>query len=88
MLEGDENLLIQIRTVISELVFDLKSLPESSFGKGALPMFRNCVIKLNGFEMEIETVERESILDVLYQLGELVGLSRSSEFLEKWRGDW
>ncbi|AMB86294.1 hypothetical protein AWM79_13670 [Pseudomonas agarici] len=88
LLDGDEEVLKRIRPVISELVRNLEALPCSSFGKGALPMFKRCIVRLNSFEEDIETVERESLLDVIYRLGELVGLTRESEFAEEWRGDW
>lgn len=87
-LEGSEELLSLVRPVMSELVSSLISLPRSSSGKGALPMFKNCIVKLNDFEEDIETVERESLLEAIYRLGELVGLPRDSEFAEEWRGDW
>lgn len=87
-LDGDEEFLDKVRPVMFELVLNLEALPYSSFGKGALPMFKRCIVRLNSFEEDIETVERESLLDVIYRLGELVGLTRASEFAEAWRGDW
>lgn len=88
LLDGDEEFLDKVRPVMFELVRNLEALPCSSFGKGALPMFKRCIVRLNSFEEDIETVERESLLDVIYRLGELVGLTRDSEFAEAWRGDW
>ncbi|MNG98804.1 hypothetical protein D3C79_579580 [compost metagenome] len=38
--------------------------------------------------VSIETIERDSLLDVLYRLGELVEIPRESFYLEAWRGDW
>ncbi|SHM65676.1 hypothetical protein SAMN05216593_102195 [Pseudomonas asturiensis] len=57
-------------------------------GDRALPLFEGAMLHINQFEDGIETVERESLMEVLYQLGEKVGLSRDTEFLERWRGDW
>lgn len=87
-LEGSEELLVLVRPVMFELVSNLINLPRSSLAEGALPMFKNCIVELNKFEGYIETVERESLLNVIYLLGELVGLPRGSEFAEEWRGDW
>jgi hypothetical protein len=51
-------------------------------------LFETALLQIKQFEDEIETVERESLMEVLYQLGERIGLSRDTEFLEQWRGDW
>lgn len=87
-LEGEVDLLEKVRPVMEALVQDLAQLPPSSYGEGALPAFQRCIEHLNRYEDYIETVERESFLDVIYRLGELVGLSVSSQFAEEWRGDW
>ncbi|WP_268796884.1 hypothetical protein [Pseudomonas huanghezhanensis] len=87
-LDGHEEFLEKVKPVMSDLVRNLENLPFTSLGKGTLPVFKNCIISINRFEEYIETVERESLLEVLYGLGEVVGLSRESEFAEEWRGDW
>lgn len=87
-LEGNEELLEKVKPAFQELVRDLSDLPAPSPGLSVLPLFKRCIFKINDFEEEIETVERDSLLDVIYRLGELVGLSRESEFAEEWRGDW
>lgn len=87
-LEGREDVMKKLRPVMHDLVSNLLAIPEPNFGKSTLPIFRSCVISINRFEEDIETVERESLLEVIYRLGELVGLPRNSEFAEKWRGDW
>ena len=63
-------------------------LPEKASKPKILECFKKCILSINDFEDEIETVERESILEILYTLGEIVGLDPESEFAEAWRGDW
>lgn len=87
-LEGDEEYLSELRPIINELVVGLIGVPRSQYGRSVLPLFRRCVLSINALGLSIETVERDSLLDVLYRLGEIVGLSRKSLYLEEWRGDW
>lgn len=87
-LEGEEEFLAKVKPVFQEIVTNLSVLPVPSAGLSVLPLFKSCILKINDFEEEIETVERDSLLDVIYRLGELVGLPRESEFAEEWRGDW
>lgn len=88
LLEGDEELLAKIYPVVSALYVEVLKLQGADAAERALPLFEKAVLHINQFEDEIETVERESLMEVLYQLGERVGLSRDTEFLEQWRGDW
>ncbi|MCD5987938.1 hypothetical protein KDX30_08490 [Pseudomonas sp. CDFA 553] len=88
LLEGYEELLAKIYPVVSALYAEVLKLQGADAADRALPLFKNAVLHINQFEDEIETVERESLMEVLYQLGERVGLSRDTEFLEQWRGDW
>lgn len=88
LLEGDEELLAKIYPVVSALYAEVLKLQGADAADRALPLFEKAVLHINQFEDEIETVERESLMEVLYQLGERVGLSRDTEFLEQWRGDW
>ncbi|TDV58069.1 hypothetical protein EC919_101115 [Pseudomonas graminis] len=87
-LEGDERFLEKVKPVFQELIKNLSGLPVPSAGVSVLPLLKSCILKINDLEEEIETVERDSLLDVIYRLGELVGLPRESEFAEEWRGDW
>lgn len=88
LLEGDEEVLAKIYPVVSALYVEVLELQGPDAPERALPLFEKAVLHINQFEDEIETVERESLMEVLYQLGEKVGLSRDTEFLEEWRGDW
>ncbi|SET90200.1 hypothetical protein [Pseudomonas graminis] len=88
LLEGEKQFLEKVKPFLQELIVDLSNLPASVNGLSLLPLFKRCLLKINDYEEEIETVERDSLLDVIYRLGELVGLSRESEFAEEWRGDW
>jgi len=88
LLEGDEEVLAKIYPVVSALYVEVLKLQGPDAGDRALLLFENAMLQINQFEDEIETVERESLMEVLYQLGERVGLSRDTEFLEQWRGDW
>jgi len=87
-LEGDEEVLAELMPILSALVVDLISLPRSQRGRSLLPLFKRCVLSVNALAVSIETIERESLLDVLYRLGELVSIPRGSYYLEAWRGDW
>jgi len=53
-----------------------------------LSRFEHCMHEINAFEDSIETVERGSILEFLYALGDAVGLPSDDDYLEAWRGDW
>lgn len=88
LLEGDEEVLANIYPVVSALYDEVLKLQGRDAADRALPLFENAMLQINQFEDQIETVERESLMEVLYQLGEIVGLSRDTEFLEQWRGDW
>lgn len=88
LLEGDEEVLAKIYPVVSALYVEVLKLQGTDAAERALPLFEKAVLHINQFEDETETVERESLMEVLYQLGERVGLSRDTEFLEQWRGDW
>lgn len=87
-LEGEEEFLEKVKPVFQELIKNLSDIHAPSAGLSVLPLFKHCLFKINDLEDEIETVERDSVLDVIYRLGELVGLPRESEFAEEWRGDW
>jgi len=87
-LEGDETCLCELRSVIGELVVELIGVPHAHYGSSMLPLFRRCVLGINAIGLTIETLERDSVLEVLSRLGEIVGLSRERLYLEEWRGDW
>lgn len=88
LLEGDQKVLAKLYPVVYALYAEVLKLQGSDTGDRALPLFESAMLRINRFEDEIETVERESLMEALYQLGERVGLSRDTEFLEQWRGDW
>ena len=67
---------------------DLIEMPRSQYGQPMLLLFKRCVLSVNALGASIETIERDSLLDVLFRLGEFVSLPRDSCYLEAWRGDW
>lgn len=87
-LEGDEIVLAELMPILNDLVAGLIYLSRSSCSLSMLPLFKQCIFRVNALTVSIETIERESLLDVLYRLGELVSLPRDSYYLEAWRGDW
>ncbi|HEN8703731.1 MULTISPECIES: hypothetical protein [Pseudomonas] len=87
-LEGDADCLTVLLPILNQLAADLVEAPCSQYGMAMLPLFRRCMLGINALALPIETAERDSLLDVLYRLGELVGISRESFYLEAWRGDW
>lgn len=87
-LDGDDSCLVGLMPILNELVVDLIKSPRSQYGLALLPLFRKCLVSINAQGLSIETIERDSLLDVLYRLGELVEIPRDSFYLEAWRGDW
>ncbi|WPN57896.1 hypothetical protein [Pseudomonas sp. P9_31] len=87
-LEGDELTLAQIKPALNNLIQNLIALPDTSDQNSILEVFKNSILSINDSELEIETVERESLLDAIYSIGEIVGLDPQTEFAEEWRGDW
>ena len=51
-----------------------------------LQRFEGAVNAINEYETDIGTVERETILCAVYEIGAIVGLDPSTEFAEQWRG--
>ncbi|MFK3909942.1 hypothetical protein ACI2KD_18035 [Pseudomonas monteilii] len=87
-LEGDDECLEPIKPTLTALSNDVLShtyTPDNAF---LLSRFEHCMQEINAFEDSIETVERESILEFLYALGDAVGLPSDDDYLEAWRGDW
>lgn len=88
LVEGYPELLDKIRPLLEELITQLISLPEEPSNNEKELVFKTCIEGINKYEEEIETVERESILQAIYEIGTIVGLSADTEFAETWRGDW
>jgi hypothetical protein len=70
------------------MIDELISFPENCNFSKKMKSFEKCFIKINHHEEEIETVERETILNAIYEIGTIVGLEPETEFAEQWRGDW
>ncbi|MHA6578555.1 hypothetical protein [Pseudomonas yamanorum] len=87
-LDGEESLIDKISPILKKLIQCLLDLPVNESKSNILNCFKKCMLSINDFEDEIETVERESILEAFYDLGKIVGLDAASEFAEAWRGDW
>lgn len=86
--EGYPELLEKIRPALVGLVNNLDQLGEDASDEQRRAAFAEAFEQINQYEDEIETVERETILDAIYDIGELVGFDRESGFAEEWRGDW
>lgn len=71
----------------------LGALPDKTSENEKLALFQDCVEALNAIdedetvESTIDTDEREVLCDLLYEMGELVGLDADTEFVDIWR-DW
>jgi len=87
-MEGDDLLLAKIRPIIMRLAEKLEKLGPNSAKDVRLSAFAEAFSEINLHADEIETVERESILETIYDIGEIVGFDRDSGFAEEWRGDW
>lgn len=86
--EGDPELLEKLRPAFVTLINRLKDLGPNAAEEDRLEAFAKAFDLINRHEGEIETVERETILEAIYHIGEIVGLSRETQFAEEWRGDW
>jgi hypothetical protein len=86
--EGHAFLLQKIRPFFSKMIEELILLPEGSSADQIMKPFEKCLNKLNQYENEIETVERETLLGAIYEISAIVGLDPVSGFSEEWRGDW
>ena len=88
LVEGNRALLQQVKPAFATLLQRLHALPDSATQAERLAPFEQALVAINAFENDIETVERETILGAIYQIGSIVGLSPQSQFAEAWRGDW
>lgn len=86
--DGQAGVIRKIKPLFSKLITDLVALPENTDEEQCLNCFQACLEKVNVFQNEITTVERETILHTIYEIGTIVGLRVDSHFAEKWRGDW
>lgn len=86
--DGHESLLTELRPAFNNLIKELSALPENAGENACLHAIEHCLVAINKHENEIETVERETILDAIYAIGSIVGLDQSTEYAEQWRGDW
>lgn len=86
--DGHKTLLDSIRPAFEDLFDSLVALPENATEDAKLELISRCFSQINQFEDDIETVERESILEAIYAIGAVVGLDSSTEFAEAFRGDW
>ncbi|CAN7709604.1 hypothetical protein LJR290_005917 [Variovorax sp. LjRoot290] len=86
--EGDAVLLRNIRPLLSDLIGELRALPQDATQERRLQTFEQALRRINRYEDQIETVEREAILEAIYRIGAAVGLDPDSQFAERWRGDW
>ena len=78
--EGNPELLECIRPAFVILVTKLKALERDGNVEQRRAAFAEAFACMNQYEDEIETIERETILGTMYEIGELVGFERESEF--------
>jgi hypothetical protein len=88
LLRGQSALLLDLEPVFIKLRTSLLALCHDSNMPDILLPFEVAIEEINKFSDEIETVEREAILEIIYDVGELAGLDSASQFAEEWRGDW
>lgn len=85
---GHKEVLDNIRPSFERLFDDLIALPERAEEDAKLAAISDCFDSINEFEEDIETVERETILEAIYAVGSIVGLDQDTEYAEQYRGDW
>jgi hypothetical protein len=86
--QGNPSLLAALRPVFRRLIIRLLaqgSLPSEEKRDAA---FAEAFEKINFFQDDIGTTERETILGAVYRIGSAIGLPETTQFAEKWRGDW
>jgi hypothetical protein len=86
--EGDPDLLKKLYPAFERLIDSLEKLGTNATVEQRRAAFAEAFAYINRYEDEIETVEREAILEAIYEIGEIVGFDRETEFAEEWRGDW
>lgn len=86
--EGYPEVLDEARPAFKQLFQRLRALPDDAPMAERLKPFEEALRAINEVEEDIETVERETILGAIYEIGSLVGLDPESQFAEAWRGDW
>lgn len=86
--DGDPALLDSLRPIFFALADRLEELNADATLEQRLSAFSTAIEAINVYADEIETVEREAILECIYDMGEIVGIARDSQFAEEWRGDW
>lgn len=78
---------------LDKLRSSLIALPDDSSESEKLALFESCVMSLNAFEEDeslenrIDTDEREVLCELLYAMGDLVGLDAETNYVDAWR-DW
>ena len=80
--------LSDLRPVFRDLLDELQALDELAPRAQVLNAFHTAMLRVNDHADDIETIEREAILGVVYEIGVLAGLPADSQFAEEWRGDW
>jgi hypothetical protein len=81
-------LLKDLKPVFARLLQELIYLPDGANADSILTPFKVAVEAINAFASDIETVERECLLGLIYEIGALVGIPANEQFAEEWRGDW
>ncbi|TWI39493.1 hypothetical protein IP92_05972, partial [Pseudoduganella flava] len=67
--EGDPGVLAKVRPAFIKLIQRLKDLGPQASDAARLQVFSEAFDHINQFEDEIETVERETILEAMYDIG-------------------
>lgn len=82
---GDDRVVGLVQPPLEHLIEALAALSEDASAESRLACFEACILALNEHGHEIDTITREVLCDVLYDIGELVGLDSGTNFIDEWR---
>ncbi len=82
------SVLADLRPIFRDLLDELQAMDASASRAQVLNAFRTAILRVNDHANDIETIEREAILGIVYEIGVLAGLPADGQFAEEWRGDW
>jgi hypothetical protein len=83
----DEIMMPSIRAV-RKLMNGLRKLESGASSSEKVALFQKCIERLNKFEDNgpgVDTSDRETLLDLLYRIGEIFSLRSKSKYLDQWR---
>ena len=72
------------RKIVQQTIDDLIALGSKPTKKQALPVLRNYIESFNAMD-KIDTIQRENICDVFYEIVRVAGLKGCDDLAERWR---